>query len=267
MDVSNILTIMLPGSISEIIENNTVEYFLSLGHAAKNEILDTPKVKYILNDSSNSRIFKASLSNEEADLWIDKVMTMLIERNLSALWYITPLSRPELLESLLEERGFRYQKDWISMAITADDIRSFELPQGLIIKEALGDEELKTWSAVLVKSFEIREDISDAYGRYFTDIGIGDRLKRRYYIGYLGSEPVATASLFNGSEAAGIYYVGTLRQYRNNGIGMAMTGRLLQEAGRLGHSVVTLNASQSGYPLYNKMGFKEYYKTKIYQWP
>jgi ribosomal protein S18 acetylase RimI-like enzyme len=73
--------------------------------------------------------------------------------------------------------------------------------------------------------------------------------------------------LSNSSGAAGIYYVGTLRQYRRKGIGMAMTGHLVGEALKSGLDLVTLNASASGYPLYRKMGFSEYYRTKIYQWP
>jgi ribosomal protein S18 acetylase RimI-like enzyme len=258
---------MTLGTIAENIENNTVEYFLSLGYAAKDEICDSPKVKYILNNSGHSRIFKARLTDAEAGSMIDHILTRLKEHGLSALWFVTPASRPEFLESRLEERGFRYQKDWISMAFAAGDLLPFTPPQGFTIKEVLSDEELKTWSSILVKSFEIREDLSNAYGGYFADMGIGDGTKRHYYLGYMNGEPVSVASLFNSSGTAGIYYVGTLREYRRKGIGMAMTGHLVGEARKSGHDLITLNASRSGYPLYRKMGFNEYYRTRIYQWP
>jgi hypothetical protein len=81
------------------------------------------------------------------------------------------------------------------MAVAAGDLLPFTPPQGFTIKKALSDEELKMWSSILVKSFEIREDLSNAYGGYFADMGIGDRMKRHYYLGYMNGEPVSVASL------------------------------------------------------------------------
>lgn len=99
------------GSIPEIIENNTVAYFLSLGHAVKNEICDAPKIKYIFNDRGHSRIFKANFSDEEASSRINWVMSRFKGHDRSALWFITPSSRPKSLESRLKEQGFNFQRE------------------------------------------------------------------------------------------------------------------------------------------------------------
>lgn len=153
------------------------------------------------------------------------------------------------------------------MAIDVGGRAPVEWPKGLVIKEASNTEELKTWSSILVKSFEIDGPAAEPFGQYFASASIDSRRERLYYTSYMDGVPVAVASLFKGKEAAGIFYVGTLPQYRGNGIGKAMTGHLVNEAREQGYGISTLNASRMGYPLYLKLGFKEYYRTRIFQWP
>jgi predicted acetyltransferase len=45
-----------------------------------------------------------------------------------------------------------------------------------------------------------------------------------------------------------------------------MVNHLLNEAKNEGYNFCALQASEMGYPLYKKAGFKEYYVTNIYRW-
>lgn len=255
---------MLPDRISTIIENNTIEYFLSLGYDARNELCDTPKIKFVLNDQWNSRILQVCLDDDEADRCIKAIRAKLTERNLFALWLVTPSSRPESLERRLAENGFSLNRSWRSMAISAGHRPTSLMPCGLKIVEVTDDVGLKAWADVMVKNFDMDEDVQGPFSAYYAGIGIGDRSKRRYYTGHVDGMPVATAALFYGREAAGIYYVSTAKAYEGNGIGTAMTCHVLGEARNAGYRIATLNASDQGYPLYKRLGFKEYYETKIY---
>lgn len=256
---------MQPDQVSTAIENNTTEYFLSLGHSAHDEIHDTPGFKYVLNDRWNCRILHARLSEQEVDACIDSIRARLVKRNLFALWFVTPSSRPGSLEQRLADHGFSFYRSWSSMASCTTDIQDTDMPPGLQIAEVVNDDGLKAWVGLMVKNFEIDEDIAGAYGSYFTSIGIGERNIRRYFIGYMDGIPVSTGSLFYGAEAAGIYYISTLKGYEGRGIGTAMTCHVLKEARAAGYEIATLNASEQGSLIYTRIGFKEYYRTKLYQ--
>jgi ribosomal protein S18 acetylase RimI-like enzyme len=256
---------MQPDQVSTAIENNTTEYFLSLGHSAHDEIFDTPDFKYVLNDRWNCRILHARLPEQDADAHIEAIRERLVQRNLFALWLVTPSSGPGSLEQRLVDHSFSFYRYWSSMAMCTKALPTLDMPRGLKITEVMSDDVLKIWASLMVKNFEIDEDIAGSYRSYFTDIGAGERNIRRYYIGHIDEVPVATASLFYGTGAAGIYYISTLKGYESKGIGTAMTCHVVREARNSGYEIAVLNASDQGVSMYKRIGFKEYYWTKIFQ--
>ncbi len=82
------------------------------------------------------------------------------------------------------------------------------------------------------------------------------------FIGELDGVPVASSMLVvsdgAGVRCAGIYNVGTLESHRRRGLGEAMTAHAA-EIGRRDHGcvVATLQASPMGYPVYERMGYRE----------
>jgi GNAT superfamily N-acetyltransferase len=250
--------------ISRLIEYNTAEFFLNLGRLNKDEVLDTPEIKYIFTKNWQSRIFMANFSELDASKNILKIISRLKELNIHVLWFVTPMSRPKNLEKLLKDHGFTYQNNWKAMAIDLKTMpEQFNIPEGLEIKEVHSLEELKIWTDVLVKSFEF--PIIESYKKYFINAGI-ENLNFNYYLGFFNGKAVAISILFKGRRAAGIFYIGTLQESRGKGIAKAMVNYLLNEAKNEGYNFSVLQASALGYPLYKKIGFKEYYVTNIYRW-
>lgn len=97
---------MLPGkSISEIIEDNTVEFFLSLGQVNGSEICDHPEVKYVFAGCGYNRIMRARFQTSAADAIVGRIVSRLDFLGIDALWYITPATTTGL-SSLLERYGF-----------------------------------------------------------------------------------------------------------------------------------------------------------------
>ena len=249
--------------IANLIEYNTAKYFLSLGRLNDDEICDTPKIKYILTKNWQSRVFMANFNESIASANIIHVISRIKELNIHVLWFVSPMSRPKNLQNLLKDHGFTYQNEWIAMAIDLKTVpESFNIPEGMEIKEVLNLEELKTWTDVLVESFEFPK-IVESYKKYFINSGIQNP-DFHYYLGFLNGNPVATGVLFNGEGAAGLFYIGTHPKARMQGIAKTMVNYLLREAKNKGYHIFILQASEMGYPLYKQIGFKKYYTTKIY---
>ena len=249
-------------TVANLIEYNTAKYFLNLGHLNNDEVCDMPEIKYIFTNWQ-SRIFMANFNESLASANVKQVISRIKELNISVLWFVTPMSRPKNLPNLLENHGFKYQKNWKAMAIDLKTVpESFNIPEGMEIKEVLSLEELKIWADVLVESFEFPK-IAVSYKKYFINARTQNH-NFHYYLGFLNGKPVICAALFKGEGAAGLFYIGTIHEARRKGIALAMVYYLLSEAKNKGYDLSILNASELGHHLYKKIGFKEYFTTKIY---
>jgi ribosomal protein S18 acetylase RimI-like enzyme len=76
------------------------------------------------------------------------------------------------------------------------------------------------------------------------------------YVGYLDNKPVASSALFVTGRTAGVYNVATLPDVRGRGIGEAMTWHCVRRGAAMGCVAATLQASDMGYPIYERMGFR-----------
>jgi GNAT superfamily N-acetyltransferase len=100
----------------------------------------------------------------------------------------------------------------------------------------------------------------------YRKIGFGDQIPWRHYLGRWQGKPVATTSLFMSAGVVGIYFVFTLPEGRQQGIGTAITVAALHDAHRLGYRIGVLAASSMGYPVYRRLGFQEYCRFELYEW-
>jgi ribosomal protein S18 acetylase RimI-like enzyme len=88
-------------------------------------------------------------------------------------------------------------------------------------------------------------------GRLTDERALGGPL--RFFIGYLGDEPVTCASSLIGEQEVGIYMVATLPQARGKGYGGAVTAAAVASAPDL---PAVLQASDDGQPVYVRLGFQ-----------
>ena len=76
------------------------------------------------------------------------------------------------------------------------------------------------------------------------------------FTAYVDGKPASTATLFVSDEVAGVYNVATPEPYRRRGLGEATTSAAVAEGARRGCTLTTLQASEMGYPIYERMGFE-----------
>ena len=100
----------------------------------------------------------------------------------------------------------------------------------------------------------------------YTSLPLNMRSSLQKYLGLLNGEPVATAELFLSNGMAYLGGVSTLPQYRQQGIGAALTLSALRAARQQGYRVGLLTASPMGFPIYRRIGFQERGTYSTYPW-
>lgn len=76
------------------------------------------------------------------------------------------------------------------------------------------------------------------------------------YVGYMDAKPVTSSALFFNNGVAGVYNVATIDAHRRKGLGEAMTWHAVRRGRELGCLFSSLQASDMGKPVYERMGFR-----------
>jgi len=125
------------------------------------------------------------------------------------------------------------------------------LPPGLDVVLATEDTDLQTHRALAAACFDMPIGVAQ---RLYGD-GCLEDPDLAIFIGRVDSVPVATAMLVRSDETAGVYNVVTLPAHRGKGYGAAVTWAVVTEGARRGCSQAVLQPSESGLPVYHRMGF------------
>jgi GNAT superfamily N-acetyltransferase len=85
------------------------------------------------------------------------------------------------------------------------------------------------------------------------------------FVGYVEGEPVAAGRLTCIEGVGEVTSIETLEGHRRRGIGTAMTWAAVSEAARRGCIAIALTATEMGYPVYLRMGFRPvcFYRTYL----
>jgi GNAT superfamily N-acetyltransferase len=116
---------------------------------------------------------------------------------------------------------------------------------------------LEQWLRPLAVGFDLPNVVAKGFGDLFGGLGFGPEAPFRHYVGRLHGLPVACSTLFLGSDVAGIYDVAVVPEVRRQGIGRAITLAPLREARALGYRYAVLGATEMGFDVYRRLGFRE----------
>jgi GNAT superfamily N-acetyltransferase len=87
--------------------------------------------------------------------------------------------------------------------------------------------------------------------------GLLDESRAAAFVGRVDGTPVSSSLLAVTGMTAGIYNVATPEPFRGKGYGAALTWAAVAEGARRGCTHAVLQASPSGYPVYQRMGFTD----------
>lgn len=252
------------------IEENEVAYWLYRARHAGWERHEGPGLTWfrsgILNPNANA-VLRTHLAPEEAEAGIDEVMRELPGRGLPMVWWSGPGRRPHDLGERLLRRGFVMPGFDPGMAVELAALNEdLPAPEGLRIERVRNDATLADWLRTFRLSNDEEPEEQPIPRSRLGPTTYDDDDPFHFYLARLDGEPVATAQMVFGAGVAGLYCIGTVPAARRKGIGAAVTLAPLRVARTMGYRYGVLGASEMGYPVYRRLGFREYCKLSMYVW-
>jgi GNAT superfamily N-acetyltransferase len=254
-------------ALTRAIEENMYA-FTPFSHGWPNtEKYESKEISWCLTDvafPTCNTVFRSRLQPERTDKTIEYLVAKARKRNVPVQWWIMKDSQPADLGKYLIAHGFTTRGDGPGMAIDLLEMKeNGRQPDNFNIIEVDDNETLKTWCNVTRTGFGIPEGAENRLFEWFSkDAELKQPVK--FYLGILDGKPAATSIVYFGAGVAGIYFVATLPEARNMGIGFAITKKPLDAAREMGYRAGTLQASKMGEPVYKRMGFKEYCRVSSY---
>jgi len=182
-----------------------------------------------------------------------------------ALWWISPISKPGNIDSLLTGYGIEPVGEVPAMAMNLADLddRLDSIP-GFTVERVSGADMQALWGRIAAIGNGCNDEVIRNMEKMESSIDDPGYQEQIRYIGYLDGEPVASTALVLDAGVAGIYAVATVPEARKKGIGKYLTVMPLRDAKERGYRVGILQSSSAGYSIYQKIGFKEVFKYRLY---
>ena len=219
-------------------------------------------------DKYFNNVTYVSWAPEEAPIRVKRLIEEFNTYGVDYTWWISPSSSLVDLPKLLEANGMVYQEDFPGMAIDLQNLHDeyAELTdiQGLEISLINNKVQLNDFVHAYIVATDSNPQMQSGLARLFTMSGYKKTDNWSLYAATLHGKTVATTALFTGAGVAGIYLVSTIPEVRRRNIATTIVTFALKEARDAGYNIGTLQASEEGIGLYQKLGFSKYCSFPLY---
>jgi GNAT superfamily N-acetyltransferase len=227
-------------------------------------------------DTFRNVVLAARFTTNDADRRIGEIVRTYRDAGTGFIWWVGPADTPPDLRSRLASAGLQLEGTAPAMAVALAEVPLDEPPpEGLEIVPVTDAAALDKFLAIIVadwlewtggdpspmqqRTLEAwRRDIPPRFGREPVPLR---------WMGRMDGKIVATSRIAIGAGVAGLYAISTLASYRGRGIGRAMTIAALRAAQSIGYRIAVLQASDLGYGVYRRLGFRELFQYDVYLHP
>lgn len=256
--------------IADALERNQWEFIRGFAAVPGVEVVDDGRSLRVATGVPSplfNPVLRATVAQEEVGALIDEAREWYRQRRLPWSWYAGPASGPAAVGPELERRGFAKVTEPPGMAADLTQLEELDPALPVVVERVLDREAVDAWFSVFGPAFDLSRAAASAFRDLIIAGGLDDDAPMRNYIGYVGSEPVATGSLVPAAGVGGIYNIATRASRRGRGIGRAITWSLMREAADMGYQVAILWSTAAGLPVYRRLGFVERIRVPTYLGP
>lgn len=197
---------------------------------------------------------------------VEDIKEFYRQQNLRFWWWVYPRGDSLQTKEILEAAGMRLITQIPCMAADLNiETLTEKNPAATNITEIQGHDNLPIWADISFRGFQMPERTRDQYNAFVLSFTRGDQKAQKLFLAYVDGEPAATSLLFINGKTAGIYYVATLPEYRNRGLGYSVTLAAMQAAKIAGYKKIILQATPAGEKVYRRIGFQEICRAQIYK--
>lgn len=256
-----------PAVISAI-EANMFTFWLNYGRLPGREVYEDARLLRFATGVPFplfNAVFRAQLSPAEIDTTITATLQSYAARRLPLFWWTGPATRPADLGTVLQKYGLHHAGNTPGMAgaLSALPTSLPTLPD-FTIHPVEDEAALRQWVTVLTVGNGLPYMLHPAIEELEVSRGIGQTIAPQRYLGVYKGKPVAASALHLDAGVGGLYSVATILEARGHGFGAAVSLQPLLDARALGYSVGVLQASEMGFPVYQRLGFTTFCQLGIY---
>ncbi len=169
--------------------------------------------------------------------------------------FLGPCSRPANAANVLSSLGYSLASSMPGMSIGSDSgLFTVRPTDGLEIREPSTELEISEWIKTCSIGSNMPLQVLDLM-RPLVQHPENSSSRVRLFTAYIDRDPVGTSLLHLNDESGGIFCVSVLSEFRNQGIGAAVTARAVNYTRESGCQFATLQASAMGEPVYRRLGF------------
>lgn len=261
----------LPAVVTAL-EANMATFWMAYGDGPGCERYDAPELAQFITGIPHpffNAAFGPQPSAAMTDAAIEAAIARATARHVPMFWWIGSSPRPADLGERLAQHGVMHVGRPPGMALDLAGLPTTPaIPPGATISEVRDDEDLQIWMRTLITGYELPMALYDPLIAIESDLLAHHAApNRRYYLARDGETPVAASVVVTSHGVAGIFAVATLPESRGRGIGGAITAVPLHAARDAGYRVGVLQASERGYPVYRRLGFRDVCTLDLYLLP
>jgi len=227
-------------------------------------------------DTFRNVVLGAHFAPGAADERIAELVARYREAGTSFVWWVSPHDEPHDLGARLSRAGLLLEGTAPAMAADLADAPLDEPPPPdlevvPVTNAATLDEFLEVIAADWLEwtdgeHTEVQRRTLDAW-RAQIPPKLADEPVPLRWIGRVDGHVVATSRISIGAGVAGLYAISTLPAHRGRGYGRAMTIAALRAAASIGYRIGVLQASDLGYSVYRRLGFRDLFSYGVFVLP
>jgi GNAT superfamily N-acetyltransferase len=206
--------------------------------------------------TSANRAMAVRLREDEVAGAIDGVLSAWDAAAVPGSWWLDPGTTPPGIERALERRGFSAADSAPVMSIDLDDLPELEETPGAELSFVHDRDTMRLAQLVAATSFGRPAAIAQQMADVIAPLGEVPDSPVRVVVARIDGVIVGAATTAVAGELSGLFNVATLPEARGRGLGRVTTLAVLHDARERGARVATLHASQLGYGIYLRMGFR-----------